>query len=272
MTDELQTETNDSGITLDNDHIESEETTEVEETAEGGAELAPAQEEEPAKIDDGVQKAINKQHAKYREEERKRIQVEKEAAELKERLEKLEAAQGEVVVPPMPDQWDDDYETKMQARDEAIMRKAQQDAKSNLAVEQQTAAQEAAAQAEQERQNNLVKGFNSRITQLGLDASEIGAAVDTVVSYGIDGALGEFILQQEDGPLITKYLAANPLKLDDLRNMTPINAALKISSEIRQAASSLKPQATAAPDPIEPLAGRGAGDKASPFIAGATFD
>ena len=271
MTDELQTDAGDSGITLDNDHIEIEETTNAEETTEGGAELATASGDDQTKNDDGVQKAINKQHAKFREEERKRIAIEKEAVELREKLAAIEAEKGDVEIPALPDIYDDDYEAQLKQREEAIKRQAIQEAQKNVLTEQQNAQKEVAAQAEVERQNNLVKGFNGQITKLGLNPEEIGAAVDTVVSYGIDSALGEFILQQEDGPLITKYLANNPLELDDLRNMSPIDAALTINSKIKQASSKLKPEATTAPDPAETLSGKGVGEKKHPLIKGASF-
>ena len=273
MTDELQTESIDDGITLDDDHVENEEVNqEVLETAEGGAELATAQEEEPEKIDDGAQKAINKQHAKYRDEERKRIASEKEAEGLREKLAKLEAEKGDLTIPEAPDPYDENYEEQLKVRDEAIMRKATQEAHQQNVIAQQDAQKEVADKAEQERVSTLVQGYDKQIAKLGLSPEEIRVAGNKVVEYGISVDVAEFILQQEDGPLITKYLADNPVIMDDLRHMRPIDAALKINSDIRKAASTLKPQATAAPDPIETLSGRGAGEKTSPFIAGATFE
>lgn len=275
MTDELQTETNDSGITFDTDHIETEETTEATETQESGADLAPATGENQPKNEndsDGVQKAINKQHAKYREEERKRIQIEKEAKELREKLEAIEAERGEIIIPAIPDPFDDDFEEKVRAREEAIAKKAAQDAQKNWAVEQQQKQQEAAAQAERERLDEAVANFGKRSIQLGIDPAEMRQAEQTVLDYGVPGEIIDFLLQDSDGPLITQYLAKNPLELDELRSMAPMQAAIKINSGIREAASTLKPQATAAPDPAETLTGRGAGEPESPHIAGATFE
>ena len=273
MTDELQTEAIDDGIVIDDDHVENEEVNqELSETAEGGAELATAQEETPDKIDDGVQKAINKQHAKYREEERKRIQAEDEAGKLREKLEKLEAEKSVVDIPAIPDPYDDNYEEQLRIRDEAIMRKATQDAQQQSVIAQQDAQKEVAQKAEQERLNTLVSGYDGQIAKLGLNPEEVRVAGDKVVEYGISADLAEFILQQEDGPLITQYLSKNPVALDDLRHMSVIDGAFKVSSDIRKAASTLKPQASQTPDPTETLTGRGAGEKVSPFIAKATFD
>ena len=272
MTDELQTASIDEGVIANDDHVENNEITqEVADTAEGGAELATAQEETPAKIDDGVQKAINKQHAKYREEERKRIEIEKKLEDANNKLEKFEAEKKEVIIPDMPESWDEDFETKQAAREDAIKRQATQEAQNNVALEQQNAQKEAAQKAEQERFGNLVNDYTAKIVPLGLSPEEIRVAGEKVVEYGISGDVAEFILKQEDGPLITKYLADNPIVLDDLRNLPPIDAAFKINSEIKAAASLLKPQASTAPDPAETLTGRGAGEQVSPLIKGVTF-
>lgn len=259
---ELQQETDDFII---DEGVEAPEPSE-----EAGAELAPATEGQD-KAQDAVQAAINRQHAKYREEERKRIALEKELEEARKELESAKASKGIIEVPPIPDAWDEDFDEKIAARDKALLRKAEQDALFKAEEAKQSAARKSAEQAEQERMAKLVGDYDKRIVKLGLDAGEVRRAVDTVVSYGISNDLGEFLLGDADGPLITKYLADNPLELDELRGMSPITAALRINSTIRAAASVLKPQASEAPDPIEPLAGRGAGEKVSPLIKGATF-
>lgn len=275
MKDELQTgATEDNGITIEGDETKTEGLG----TVESGAELATATEENQDKNKDGevsqdaVNKAINKQHAKFREEERKRLESDKKLAAAEEKLKALEAEKGDITIPEIPDSYDENYEDKIKARDEAIKQKAIQEAGEKTAIEKQNADIEVANKVEQERINSLVNEYDKRIVTLGLDANDIKNAVQTVVDYGVSGEVREFILQQEDGPLITKYLAENPIQLDELRNMTPIQAAFKISSEIREAAAVLKPQASNAPDPADVLAGRGAGEVVDPSIAGATFE
>ena len=243
-----------------------------------GSELAPdsaeeREEKDPAALaQDQAQKAINRQHAKYREEERKRIEIEKRAKELEDKLKELESKSADVVVPPLPDPWDEDYNQKIAARDEALRKQAIIDAQKQYQDSQAKTSQEAAAKAEQERLQGLVKDYDKNTIKLGLDSAEVRKAGEVVVSYGISDDLIGFILQDSEGPLITKYLAANPLVLDELRNLSPIQAALQINSDIRAAASKLKPQATAAPDPADILGGRGAGEKQSALIKGATFE
>lgn len=270
MTDELQAGVDESS------HIEEVETTE---TAESGAELAPATGEDQSKNEDGklhaqekAQKAINKQHAKYREEERKRIAAEDEAKKLKGKLEAIEAEKGEIVIPPIPDSFDEDFEDKLKIRDEAITQRAMQDAQKQGVLDQQTASKEAAKKAEDERFTTVVTNYNAQVTKLGLNAEEIRIAGDTVVQNGIDSQLAEYILGDKDGPLITQYLANNPVIQDELRNLPPIQAAMKVDSVIRPAASAMKPQASSAPNPSEILEGRGAGEQKNPLIQGATFE
>lgn len=276
MTDELQAE--ESGITLDSDPIENNEAG-TETTNESGAELAPAtgenQDKNEGDITEQTKKAINKQHAKYREEERKRIALEDKLAKANEQISKFEAEKGDVTIPLIPDRYDFDsdeaFNAAVQARDDAIMQKATQDAQHQNALDTQTATKEAAQQAEQEQTDSLVKDFDSRIVKLGLEPEVIRTAVNTIVDYGISKDVGEYILGHEDGPLITQYLAENPIELDELRNLPPIMAAMRINSEIKLAASANKPQASNAPDPTEVLSGRGAKEMESPLLKGATF-
>ncbi len=260
---------NDDSITIDNDHIENDV---VSETAESGAELATAPEEKQEKSNDGAQKAINKQHAKFREEERKRLAVEKERDDLNAKLSAIESNKQDVTIPDMPDSYEEDYDERLKARDDAIVLKATQDAQTQRNIETQDATREAASRAENERVGVLIGEYSKRISKLGLSADDVRLAGDTVVRNGIDGQVAEFILGDEDGPVITKYLAENPIVQDELRGLTTIQAAMKINSDIRVAASAMKPQASNAPDPTEILSGRGAGEKESPFLAGAKFE
>jgi len=243
-----------------------------------GADLATAsaeehEEKDPATLaQEQAQKAINRQHAKYREEERKRLEVEKRAKELEERLAALEAKNSDITVPELPDVWDDDYESKIAQREEALLRKARIDFEKSQKQSQLDAQEEAKRQAEQERLKGLVEKYDKNTVKLGLDVEEINKASNAVASYGISGELADFIMQDDEGPLLVKYLASNPLELDELRNMSPIHAAMKINSTIRAAASTMKPKASNAPDPVEMISGRGAGEKVSPLIKGAKFE
>lgn len=270
MTDALQTETEEgqaAGTISENVTLD-----------ESG--LAPDTGENQSKNNDGVSdqdkvnKAINKQHAKYREEQRKRIQIEKERDEARQRLAEFEEKSNSVDIPKSPDPFDPEFESKRQAREDAIARKAEQDAAKAAAEVQQSANVEAAQQAEFEKFQARAKAYDARIGALKLDAEEIQEAAKVVGEYGIHSDLIDVILDDEDGPLITKYLAANPLELDDLNNMSTVQAAIRINSIIKPAAALLKPQAsTETPDPVGDIdSGRGGGEKTSELLKGATFE
>lgn len=274
---------NEDTLRSDIDEVQQDET--IEETTEQSseAELASATGENQTGKNEGsneltenekVQKAINRQHFKYREEERKRVKAEQENQQLRERLQKLESQNSEVVIPPLPDPYDEDYQAKITQREDAIRRKAEQDAQKQSVIEQQERQQEAAEQGELERIQAKAKEYDKRITTLGLTPDEIAVAGKTVMEYGIPGDVAEFILDHEQGPLITKYLADNPIVLDELVHLPATQAAVRISSDIAKAAASLKQNnASNAPPPPDTLTGRGGvGEGASPFLTGAKFE
>jgi len=246
-------------------------------TVENGAELATASgENHEQKTDDGfnpetAKKAIDKQHFKFRDEERKRLASDKRADEAEAELRGLKQVDDPVIPPPV-DPYADDYEEMTRQRDDAITRKAQFDSQQKFAADQATRTQNEQMQADQTRIDGLVTEYNGRAVKLGLDASEVEHAGDTVVQYGISQDLAQFILGDEEGPLITKYLAANPLELDALSRMSPMQAAIRVNADIRTKAASLKPQISQAPDPTEVLSGRGApADGADPWLSGGTY-
>jgi hypothetical protein len=241
-------------------------------TVESGADLATAEQETKTDgIDqEAVNKAINKKHFQMKEAERNAEASEERANKLEARLQKLEQGDDPVIPPPV-DPYADDYEEKTRERDDAITRKAQFDSQQKFAADQVTRTQEDKVQADQTRIDGLVTEYNGRAVKLGLDASEVERAGETVVQYGISQDLATFILGDEEGPLITKYLAANPLELDALSRMSPMQAAIRVNAEIRTKAASLKPQISQAPEPTEVLSGRGAPEGSDPWLSGGTY-
>ena len=231
-----------------------------EEAVKPEVESAPTPEDEQAKHQAAVQAAINKQHAKYREEERKRLQIEKEAEELRQKLQAFEGQKKEVVIPEIPDPYDDDYEAKLKARDDAILQKARQDTEQSYADQQKQAQEVARQEAQQKKVQESLKAFNDNTTKLGLSAEEITQASNVVGSYGVSQDIAGFLLADPEGPLMVKYLASNPVELDEVRHLPPMQAAIKLHSDIRSKAQGLKPQSSKAPSPPETLSGGGVAD------------
>ena len=64
------------------------------------------------------------------------------------------------------------------------------------------------------------------------------------------------------GPAITMYLSKNAVELDNIRNMSPMQAAVRIENQIRAEAAKLKPKVSAAPPPVDTPQGAGSAPKA----------
>jgi len=254
--------------------IETEEVADKTEsgTGETGSELATDSAEEHDKTNqDGVQAAINKQHAKYREEERKRKEAEARIEEYEAKLKKYETPKMPDV-PPIPDPYDDDYEAKMKVRDEALLEKAKYDADVQYKALQEQRQLEEAEQAKRAEVQRSIEGYEAKATELGLNKDDVNKAGQKLVDYGIRAEVAEFILADQDGPLITRYLAENPVEFDEINRMSAMMAAVTINSTIRAKASGLKPQPSRAPEPPEYIGGLGPGEQKDPLLEGVKFE
>lgn len=243
---------------LQDDFVEDAEFEEVEESAESEtptSDLATdsdeQHEENAQKINqDAVNEAINKQHRKYQEEKRQRLELEKRLAE----FEKQSGQQPQLEeVPPIPDYYDDDYDAKLKRRDEIIQRNAQAVAQQQW-LQQQKQAQD--YQQQQQRQAELtqkVEAYAGRAKKLGVDRAELQNAGELIASYGLNEEVTLAILEDEQGPLITKYLASNPLELSSVVGMTPLQAVLHIERHVKSKAAGLKPRTSNTPPPADRL-------------------
>lgn len=249
---------------------------EILEPAETGAELAPA-EAEDVKVPDGyikaedAQKDINKQHRKYRDEERARKKVETELEQARRELEEFKAKSVDLSIPPPPDPYAEDYAEQTKVRDEAIARKAAHDAEQSRLEASQQSAQEEAETARDEAKIEQVKSFDDNLVKLGMNPLEVKKAADTVVDYGVSEDLESFLLTDEEGPLFVQYLAQNPVEQSELNAMSAFQQ-FKYLEGIRPKAQLLKPKTSAAPDPGTELSGGGVPELEDPLLKGATFE
>lgn len=247
------------GIVIDGD---------VEETAE--PEAPPKPPEGYVSIEDNTHQ-VNKQHKKYRDEERARVAAEKKAADLEAELKELKLKSVDMTIPPIPDQYDPDYEAKIQARDEKIKAVAAHEVSVSSLESQQKDHELEAKNSQIEAKNAKVAGFDSNMVTLGLNPIELKKAADTVVDYGISETLEDAVLEDPEGPLMVQYLANNPLRLEEINRMTPFQA-YKALEEIRPQAQLLKPRTSQTPEPPEILSGGGAGEIEHPSLKGVTFE
>lgn len=270
MSEELQNDSLESDINPE--VIEDHQNDEVElaTTSEGEHEQNTQVDEEAAK-QEAINKAINKKHFETKQAERDLQAANTRIAEFEQAQREQMAAQvGNI--PEMPDAFDDDYEAKMADRDAAIVRQAEFNHAQNAYNNQQVAAQQQAQTAQaQELQVTFTK-YQERTKELGIDPNELKAAGDAIMNYGISDGLTMHIVADSDGPLITKYLAANPSELALLSGMNDFQAAIHIES-VKAKAAALKPKTSSAPAPAQNLSGNGVDPNSGKYqnIKGATF-
>lgn len=203
--------------------------------------------------------------------------IEKEKLRLEKELEELRAkvpTQSKPDVPDLPDPFalsDEEYKQRLQQRERALIEAAQYDARQKAIEESQRQAAYQQQMKQQEELNASIKSYAERATQLGIKPEELQVAGNTVAQFGMDDSLVSYILADDHGPLITKYLSNNLTELDELSRMSPTLAAAKIATTVKQKAASLKPRINGAPDPLDPP--RGAGSSPKPKgPQGATFE
>ncbi len=249
-------------------------TTEVEETG-SGAESAPAEEPKAPegfiKAED-AQKDINKQHRKYRDEQRAKKKIEAEAERLRKENEELKASTIDTTVPPIPDPYDEDYQEKIRLRDEAIQRKTAHDERLKQLEADQTRNEEAKRAEQDKRDQEMLDTFNSNLVKTGLNPVEVQNAAKTLVEWGTPDAIQDALLLDDDGPLIATYLTSNPLEFDALMGMSVLQQGKFLDEKIRPKASLLRPQTSKAPDPPVTLTGGGVQELEDPLLKGAKFE
>lgn len=233
-------ETEDQPDIEDDVEEDSESSTDSEETHD-----KPIFTEKQQRIFD---EAIGKKTFKLRE-------MEREAEQLRKRLEEVErpVTQSRPNVPALPDPFavsDEEYKRQIMHREQALISAAAYDMRMQMLQNQQAQIAQEAAQKQQEVLVEKVQSYAQRAKTLGVKAEELQAAGSIVGQFGIEDSLVQYILEDDHGPLITKYLSQNIGLLDSLRQMHPTKAAVMIATEIKSKAAALKPKFTNAPDPI----------------------
>ena len=220
---------------------------------------------------DKHQKDVNTQHKRFRDEERGRIKQKERADRLQKKLDELEAERNHVEIPPIPDRYDDKYQEKLELRDAAIRKQAENDAQAQR-VEAERKKQQETAQAESDAAlQERVKQFDKNMVDHGLNPADTKAAADQLVEYGLSEHLEDALLDDPDGPLFVQYLAQNPVELDGLASMTAYQLVRHLDGDIRQRAQLLKPKTSDAPPPPDVPDGGGAPETKEWWEKGATY-
>lgn len=250
-----------SDVELEQPAVEPEEAEQSETATDEQSEPEQQQEPEP-----DYQKIIAEKAFEAR-------QAKREKEELAKRLEQLEAnapKEQRPNVPPMPDPFDDDYESKIKQREETLIAQAQFDAQARIMQEQEQQKQQAAYQKQQESLTKRVTDYSTRAEQLGVDKNELAQAGQRLQGQVSDD-VASYILDNDQGPLITKYLAANPLELDKLSGLNAMQAAVYLETQVKSKAAQFgTKKVTQAPEPVDTLRGSGAAPE-HPSLKGAQW-
>ncbi|ANJ65516.1 putative scaffolding protein [Pseudoalteromonas virus vB_PspP-H6/1] len=237
--------------------VEVNEVEEVESEQEQPSELAPdsetehepnAEEDERRVNQEKVNQVINKKH-------REAMEAKEEAARLRKQLEQYTQQQQEKApeILPLPDAFDDDYEAKVKQRDESIQKRAEWEYNQRNAQEKTQQAQQAQQRAQVEQIQQQATTYAERAKTYGITAEELQGAANQVAQAGLSDELALEILADEDGPLFTKHLAANPVEAFELAQMPIAKAVLYLERKVRPKLSELKPKQTSAPKPTTKL-------------------
>lgn len=216
--------------------------------------------EEPVNFDERQQRKVDeiigKKVFQQKELERKLKALEKSHRELLD----AQSVEERPVVPDQPDPFalsDDDYRKAQNDREQALIKQAQYDARQRSLEEQQLRIMQEQQRKQHEAYVAAVESYSDRATRLGISPQELQVAGNTVAQFGLSNPVVEHILADEQGPLITKYLASNFQELEALSQMNPMQAAVRIESVIKQKAGALKPKVNRAPSPVDLPQGAG---------------
>lgn len=183
-----------------------------------------------------------------------KYEAKRRADELEAKLKALEAnskqAQlpDDLVAPELPeDTWDNEAMRKYHQDMIQYQRKlAEHAAKSTLSSTEQERKQAAI----QQEQVKVVQGFAQRAMQNGISIEQLEAAGTGLVNAGLSQELQMLIMEDEAGPQITMHLAKNPELAYELLTMPTAKAAVKLATQVKQAAIANKPKLSKAPDPL----------------------
>lgn len=222
--------------------------------------------------DEQHRERIGVQHKRFRDEERGRKKERDRADVAEAALDTLRSKHETVVIPSMVDPYSATYEADVLVRDTAIAAQAEQKLATESTAALRKEKDEARLAADGEALNARVATFDKNLVSHGLDTDEVKAAAETFIGFGISGVFQDIILDDKDGPLFVKYLAANPIEAEEINGMSTLDLVNHLNSEIRPKALLLKPQTSDAPDPPIVLKGGGAPITAEPWEKGARYE
>ncbi len=222
------------------------ETTEVVQNSESSPETQA--EDKGSNVEGRISKLTAQRYAAEREAKELRQQLEAATNQSKPETVSTEEA------PSLPtDMFDDDAMRKYHADMLAYTQKAAANAaKSTFETQQQTAAERAANEVKQKS----IQAYAEAGLRDGLTIDQMQMNEQVLGSAGISAEVGQFIMSDPNGAKIADYLAKNPEQLQTINGMSPLQAAVVISNDIKVKAMGPS-NISSAPDPIESISTSG---------------
>jgi len=264
--EELQT------VTDDNLSADDTQNTEVLTDETTGGDVSS----EPAKVEfsEAQQKVFDTAIAK-KGLTAKKAEIASQAA-IGDLQQQLTAAQSQLpqsirpTIPELPDKYDEDFAGKMATRDQAIQEASTFDANQQAAQQLLNNQALAAQQTQQKASQDLAETFVGRSEKLGVSKENLQTAIETVAAYGGLGDVANVVMENENGPLITAYLAENPAEVLAIQKLPPMQGVAYLVSNVMPKAVANKPS-PGAPAPVDGLSGNGT-TVSDEGPAGATYE
>lgn len=204
--------------------------------------------------DDLTQDRFNQVYGKFKGAERENNALQETIAEQNKRLEQMESLLSQNTQKPLtPEAFDYDEDALMNARLDQVRQQATNDAMEQFQKTQQ-------ANTMKQQQDQAINSYLQKANDYGNQNPEFVNLFEQAANAGIQlkPEIGEVLTGLDNGPAIHHELLKNPALLNQLNSM-PANLA---TYQLGQIANNIKPQVSAAPDPIDPIQGGGVNKKA----------
>lgn len=255
---------------------EEVEVAEPEEAAELATDSDEESEDEPQESEEEKAKKVNqdKVNAAINRKHREMMEAKEEAERYKQQLSQYQskAESNAPTIPEEPDPFSDNYKQDKEAYNAALRKHATWEAEQSMAQSYKQQIEQANSQKQAEDEHEKVKGYAQKAKTFGISPSDLQQYGQSAGQY-LNKEMAMRIVSDDEGPLLTKYLAQNPMEAMQLSQMNDYEAAIHIERNIRPTARSLKTKTSTAPKP--PTKVRGSGGKIeneSPLLKGATFE
>lgn len=228
---------------------------------------------EPQINQEAVDKRINKLTFERHEEQRKRELIQADYEKAQAEIERLKgSAEESVVIPKMPDPFEDGYEARIAEREAAIRKRGEIDARKAYVLQDRERLMKIEAEEAQAKVNKSVDNMYKKGLEYGIDRTELTTHENRVAGFIRDASLASYIISHDRSPLIIKQLSSDAEALASIGTMDAASAAAYIATNVVPKTDSLIPKAPGAPAPVEIPRGKAPGELKDSRLDGVQFE